>query len=123
MCQIHLAHNLSIDSILDQLRIAGATLLAMLFLLSVTCGAQQQQRLGKIEFVGLKRITSQQAIATSGLEIGQQIDQLVLNAAAQKLMESGLFKKLSFHSRSGSNQATVTFEVEEAIRSFPVEFD
>jgi outer membrane protein insertion porin family len=122
MCRIHHARNLSIDSTLNQLGTASA-LLTILFVSAMICIAQQPQRLGKIEFVGLRQLTAEQVITTSGLQIGQTIDQAVLNTAAQKLMESGLFRKLSFHSRSASGQATVTFEVEEAIRSFPVEFD
>src|SRR6266446_1589394 len=56
------------------------------------CAAQKPARLIKIEVVGLKRVTQEQVIATSQLQIGQPIDPGVADAAAEKLMQSGLFK-------------------------------
>src|SRR6266446_5551854 len=56
------------------------------------CAAQKPARLTKIEVVGSKRVTQEQVIATSQLQIGQPIDPGVADAAAEKLMQSGLFK-------------------------------
>jgi len=91
------ARNLSIDSILDQLRAASAIGILLVFGFAAATSAQQRQRLSKIDFVGLKHLSAEQVIATSGLEIGQPVDQKTLNAAAQKLSDSGLFKKLSYN--------------------------
>lgn len=114
--------NLSIDLNLDQLRRLAVSTFAV-FLFATTAQAQQQLRVAKIEFIGLKRVTEQQAIKVSELEIGQVADQAVLDAAAQRLLDSGLFRKLSYRVRSVTDQATVTFQVEEANRNLPVVFD
>lgn len=98
-------------------------LLATLFGSGSICPAQQQERLARIEFVGLKRITPEQMIATSELKVGQMVDATVIDAAAGKLMQSGLFKKLTYRVRGAAGQITVVFEVEEANRSLPVVFE
>jgi outer membrane protein assembly factor BamA len=124
MVQLCSAGNLSIDLVLNQLRTASATLLIVLFALLTTAGAQQRRlHLSKVDFIGLKRLTREQVMATSGLEIGQDVDPAILDAAAQKLMDSGLFKKLAYRVRGVGDQAIVTFTVEEAVRRLPVFFD
>jgi len=101
---------------------AGVVLLLALFMLPVA--AQQRQTLGRLEFVGLKRLTREQVVAMSGLKIGQIIDPNILDAAAGELLKSGLFRKLGYRVRSSpGNQATVTFEVEESAISLPVTFE
>lgn len=78
--------------------------------------AQQQlkaMRLAKIDFSGLQQHTKEEAISASGLQPGQVIDISILDAASQRLMDSGLFKKLSYRYRTDGDQATVTFQVEE----------
>lgn len=83
----------------------------------------QQQALSKIEVVGLKRVTQEQVIAVSELKIGQMVDGGALDAAAGRLMQSGLFKKLTYRVRGRAGQVTVVFDVEEANRSLPVVFE
>jgi outer membrane protein assembly factor BamA len=73
----------------------------------------KKMRLSKIEFSGLQTHTESQAIAASGLEIGQTIDIPALDEAAQRLLDSGLIKKLSYRYRTTGEDATVTFQVEE----------
>ncbi|MDQ1523149.1 MAG: hypothetical protein QOE47_1073 [Pyrinomonadaceae bacterium] len=82
-------------------------------------------RLGKIEVTGLQRVTEAQLVGASGLEIGQQVDVAALDAAAERLLGTGLFTKLSYRYRTKGVEATVTFEVEEskAERNIPVVFD
>ena len=123
MHQFRPARNLSIDSILDQLRAAGAIAMLLLVGFAAATSAQQRPRLSKIDFVGLKHLSAEQVIATSGLEIGQPVDQKTLNAAAQKLIDSGLFRKLSYNVHGARDQAIVTFSVEEAVQRLPVLFD
>jgi outer membrane protein insertion porin family len=91
--------------------------------LTVNAAAQQRLHLAKLEFVGLRSLKNEQAAATSGLEIGQVVDTEALDVAAQKLVNSGLFKKVSYHLRAVKDQATVTFSVEESVRRMPVSFD
>jgi outer membrane protein insertion porin family len=93
-------------------------------------GAQQappvgKMRLQKIEVLGLKRMTETQLIERSGLETGQQVDVAALDAAAEQLLATGLFTRLSYRYRTQGDAATVTFEVEEAKKesNIPVVFD
>jgi outer membrane protein assembly factor BamA len=94
-------------------------------------GARAQQtpagkaRLAKIEVTGLQRVKEDEIVAASGLRVGQELDAQALDAAAEKLLASGLVKKLGYHLREARGAATVTFEVVEAERSgnLPVVFD
>src|SRR5258707_15272580 len=87
------------------------------------CLAQKPLRLVKIEVLGNKRVTPEQVIATSQLQIGQPIDTSMADAAAEKLMQSGLFKTLSYRLRTTDDQAIVIFEVVEAAKNLPVVFE
>ena len=82
-------------------------------------------RLQKIEVSGLKRMSEAQLIERSGLETGQPVDVPALDAAAERLLGTGLFTRLSYRYRTQGDAATVTFEVEEAKResNIPVVFD
>jgi outer membrane protein assembly factor BamA len=79
--------------------------------------------LRKVQIVGLKRLNSQQVIDLSGLHVGDTMTRDVIDAAAQKLMDTGLFKKLSYKISVLKGEATAIFEVEEATRNLPVVFD
>lgn len=72
-----------------------------------------QAKLAKIEFVGLKRLPPDRLIKASGLEIGQMVNLDALDAAAQRLMDSGLVQKLSYRFQVKADQGTVIFQVEE----------
>ena len=87
------------------------------------CAAQKPARLIKIEVVGNKRVTQEQIIETSQLKIGQPVDPSVADTAAEKLMQSGLFKTLSYRLRTADDQATVIFEVIDAAKNLPVVFE
>jgi len=102
-------------------RMAGVVL--AIILLSLPLAAQQRQTLGRLEFVGLKRLTREQVVAMSGLKVGQVIDANVLDAAAGELLKSGLFRKLSYRVHNVGNQAVVTFQIEESAVSMPVVFE
>ncbi len=101
----------------------ATAILTLLFLSTSPCQAQKQATLRRIEFVGLKKLTPQQVIEASGLKVGDTFALEVIDAAAEKLMQSGLFKKLGYKVRSIDNEATVIFEVEEASRNLPVVFE
>jgi len=103
--------------------VLATALLTLLFALSSDGLAQQSVTLRRIEFVGLKKLTGQQVIDASGLKVGDTINPNIIDAAADKLMQSGLFKKLGYKVRTADNEATVIFEVEEASRNLPVVFE
>ena len=79
--------------------------------------------LRKVQIVGLKRLNSQTVIDLSGLHIGDTMTREAIDAAAQTLMDSGLFKKLSYKISVLKGEATAIFEVEELTRNLPVVFD
>jgi outer membrane protein insertion porin family len=86
--------------------------------------AGKKMHLSKIEFVGLQTHTEAEAIAASGLQVGQMVDVPALDEAAQRLLDSGLVKKLSYRYRTAGDQATVTFQVEEErSAAIPVVFE
>lgn len=117
-----------IETMTKKLLSAGA-LWFTLFLIVPWVPAQQappggRMRLNKIVFTGLQRHSQEEAIAASGLQIGQLVDVPTLDAAAQRLFDSGLFKKLSYRYRTNGDQAVVTFETEEEKGvAAPVVFD
>jgi outer membrane protein insertion porin family len=84
-----------------------------------------RMRLGKIEVSGLQRVTEAQVVEASALEVGQEVDVAALDAAAERLIATGLFTKLGYRYRTKGAEAVVTFEVEEskAERNIPVVFD
>ncbi len=80
---------------------------------SVVVTAQQNFRIGKIEFEGLQRLSAEDTIETSGLKIGQSFDVAALDAAAQRLLDSGLFKNVAYQTHANRDQITITFQLEE----------
>src|SRR5438045_4456924 len=95
-------------------RTSCGAILLLLFVFLTPSAAQQKLVLRKVEFVGLKRLTAEQLMSVSELKNGQLIDPAALDAAADKLMKSGLFRRLSYRVHSAEDQATVTFVVEES---------
>jgi outer membrane protein assembly factor BamA len=97
----------------------SAVLSFVLLLACAPCALAQEgssgkkMRLSKIEFSGLRAHPESDAIATSGLQVGQSVDRQMLDDAAQRLLDSGLVKKLSYRYHTSGGQATVTFVVEE----------
>jgi outer membrane protein assembly factor BamA len=75
--------------------------------------AQAQNTLRKIEIVGLQRLSADQVIQSTGLQLGQRIDSDMIDAALDKLMKSGLFHTASYRVRNADNETTVIFEVVE----------
>jgi outer membrane protein assembly factor BamA len=100
-------------------RVRLCLLMARLALLSMSvCGstalaAQQNLKISKIEFEGLQRLSAEDIIETSTLKIGQPFDVSVLDVAAQRLMDSGLFKNVAYRTHANRDQITITFLVEE----------
>lgn len=76
-----------------------------------------------IEFIGQKRLSVSQLTALSELKIGQVVDRETFDAAANKLLQTGMLRRLSYRVRSAKGRATVTFQVEEAARNLPIVFE
>src|SRR5262245_34348087 len=95
-----------------------ACLLAAMLLLAAVAAAQEpppnaKWRLTTIVFEGLKSQPPEKMIAASGLKVGQTIDFEMVKAAAQRLSQTGLFKKVAYRYRYSSTQIELTFELEE----------
>jgi outer membrane protein assembly factor BamA len=68
-------------------------------------------------------MTAEQVITLSGLQLGQAVDGTVLDAAANKMMQSGLFRRLGYRTRTNRDGAIVTFDVVESAVSLPIVFE
>src|SRR2546423_3295952 len=107
-------------------------LAAALFILALcpsTLRAQQSQapaqtlKLDRIEFKGLDKVKEAEALEKSGLQPGQSVTLDDVDAAANRLLESGLFKNLSYQVHGKTDKAVVTFTVIEQTWNMPVAFD
>jgi len=78
--------------------------------------------LREIHTEGLKSLSEPQVAALSGLQPGAQTAKDDLQAAADKLVQSGLFAKVRYNFQSRTDGLVVTFHVEEAPR-VPAYFD
>ena len=85
--------------------------------------AAGQMRLAKVEFTGLERVKAEEALAVSGLAAGQDVDINAVDAAAEKLLQSGLFMRLGYSVKGTSDAAIIVFAVVESKRGVPVVFD
>jgi|SRR5215213_1660766 len=93
-------------------------------LLATAVFAQTGQKVAKIETEGLQALTTETVIATSGLKIGDTFSVEAIDAAAERLLSSGLFKKVGYRTRNLSGNVTITFQLEEAKGQLsPVVFD
>ena len=87
--------------------------------LASRCAAQDSSTLDKIAVTGLKKLTPEQVIASSGLQIGQAVDREILRDAVDKMMKTKLYSSVGFHVSTEDNKSTVTFEVIESTKPTP----
>lgn len=93
--------------------------------------ARQQQpppgkfKVSRIEWVGLARLKEEALVAASGLRAGQEAEVAALDAAAERLLASGLVTRVDYRLREAGGSAVVTFDVVEAKSDadIPVAFD
>jgi outer membrane protein insertion porin family len=108
-----------------------ALLVSVLVALAVCSNAQAQQsqgqtqtlKLDRIEFKGLEKVKESDAIEKSGLQAGQSVTVDEVDAAANRLLASGLFQNLSYQIKGKTDKAVVTFTVVEPKGGLPVAFD
>lgn len=82
-------------------------------------------KLVKIDFAGLNKRAPDAALAVCGLQVGQTVTQDDIEQAAQRLSDSGWFKKLSYRLKGATvENITLTFTLEEDDSpNLPVVFD
>lgn len=90
-----------------------ARLPLILLLLTLPVAAQQNFKIAKIEFEGLNRLSPEDMVGTTGLKIGDSFSLSALDAAAQRLIDSGNFKNVAYRTRPSKDEITITFKVEE----------
>ena len=78
--------------------------------------------LREVHAEGAKILTEPQIISLAGLQPGSQVGKDDLQAAADRLIESGLFAKVNFSFQTRGGGVLVTYNVEESPR-LPVYFD
>jgi outer membrane protein assembly factor BamA len=103
-----------------------AILFSCLILLSAAPQAMSQgaRRIARIEFEGLHNLTPENVIAMTGIKVGDSFSVTALDAAAQHLVDSGLFKNVGYRTRTAGAAITITFQVEELkSNNSPVVFD
>ena len=99
-------------------------LIVILLLLVLPVAAQQNFKIAKIDFEGLNRVSAEDAMANTGLKIGEPFSLAALDAAAQRLVDTGFFKNVGYKTRPNKDQITIIFQLEEAkIASSRVVFD
>src|SRR5262249_21008763 len=86
----------------------------ILLALSLSVSGQQNFTIAKIEFEGLNRLTPDEMVVTTELKVGQQFQLSALDAAAQRLVDTGFFKHVEYRTRPTRDQITITFIVEES---------
>ncbi|MDQ5844300.1 MAG: hypothetical protein M3539_03310 [Acidobacteriota bacterium] len=81
---------------------------------SVAVAQQPGRKIAKVEVEGLQRLSSEDVVAASGLKPGAAFSVEDVDNAGQKLVDSGLFAKVAYRTRTNGNQVIVVFNVEEA---------
>src|SRR5690348_12629299 len=72
--------------------------------------------LKELQVVGSKTLTETNVAAISGLQPGAQVSRKDLQSAADRLVQSGLFAKVSYDFRAKGEGVSVTYHVQESPR-------
>lgn len=100
------------------------SIMLVIIAFAVALAQQPGRTIAKIEIEGLQRLSADEVIATSGLKIGATFSIEELDAAGQRLVDSGLFAKVGYRTTTQRNQLTVVFQVNEVKGGqSPVVFD
>jgi outer membrane protein assembly factor BamA len=106
------------------LRFLTAALCALSGCFLLASGAQAQAwKLGRVTISGDTRYTPEQILAASGLKAGQSVTREDLDAAAQRLSDSGAFADVTYNFAVAGGQVTVHFQVNDAHRFLRCVFD
>ena len=99
---------------LNKIDLKFTSTLALIFIIAAGVAlAQSSRKIGKIEVEGLQRLSLAEVIEVSGLKTGGVFSIDDVDAAGQKLVDSGLFTKVGYRTRTNGNLVTVIFQVEE----------
>src|SRR5579864_5683463 len=96
----------------------------LLFPLSAACQTPDTATspLKELHVEGIKTLTEANVAAVTGLQTGAQVSRKDLQSAADHLVQSGLFAKVSYDFRTKGEGVSVTYRVQESSR-IPAYFD
>lgn len=97
-------------------------------LLIISAGAlsaqQADRTIARIEVEGLERLTPAEVIASTKLKTGAPFSVADVDEAGQRLMDTGLFARVSYKTITTRNNVTIIFQLEETRSTqSPVVFD
>jgi outer membrane protein assembly factor BamA len=105
-------------------RLGVLSTIVVSLLLTTAVFAQSGQKISAIEIEGVQTLAKDTVIATSGLKVGDAFSVEAADAAAERLVSSGLFKKVGYSTRNAGANVTITFKLEELKGQWsPVVFD
>jgi outer membrane protein assembly factor BamA len=85
---------------------------------------QAPRKIARIDTEGLQAVTRENVIAMTELKVGDPFTVGAVDAAAQRLIDSGLFKNVGYRTRTTGAAVTITFQLEELkSNSSPLIFD
>lgn len=94
------------------------------FSISTALASSQTLKIDKIEFEGLNQRSASDVTTITALKPGETFSVEALDAAAQRLIDSGFFKKVAYKTKATKSLITITFVVEEAkVEASPAVFD
>ena len=90
--------------------------LAFAFIIAANVALAQPsvRTIARIEVEGLQRLSAGDVVTMSGLKTGAPFSIEDVDAAGSKLVDSGLFAKVGYRTKTNGTQVTVVFQVEEA---------
>jgi outer membrane protein insertion porin family len=102
-------------------------LVCSLFVALLTCSAgstihAQTAKLQEVRVEGLKHLTQEQVVYLTGLNTGSQVGRKDFQDAADALVRTGLFAKVTYKFDTHNDNVVVTYQVEENPR-LPVSYD
>lgn len=85
---------------------------------------QAARKIAQIDTEGLQALSRENVIVMTELKVGDPFSVDAVDAAAQRLIDSGLFKNVGYRTRTTGAAVTITFQLEELkSNSSPVVFD
>jgi len=104
--------------------ISAAAVVVMLVSLPADCAAQEAEKgkLSEVRLEGLKTLAQEPVLNAMGLHPGEVVGRDDLQAAADRLLKTGLFSKVAYEFHSQGENLSVVYRLEEAPR-VPVLFD
>jgi len=95
---------------------------ALLLFLAAPSVQAQTAELKEVHIEGLKHLTEEQVVYLTGLKIGAQVGRDDLQGAADALVRTGLFAKVTYKFDTKTDKVLLTFHAEENPR-LPVSYD